>query len=54
MDVLRDILKKHQLLEPGNIGDASVSLIFETLDVSGELESSVSCLMGIIAKEPRP
>ncbi|KAM0301286.1 hypothetical protein HYE67_006891 [Fusarium culmorum] len=54
VDVLRNILENNRLLQPGNVGDARLGFVFESLDVSGELEFNVSRLMGIIEKEPRP
>ncbi|KAJ4123343.1 hypothetical protein NW768_009877 [Fusarium equiseti] len=48
VDILRDILENHWLLEPSNNGDGGVRLVFESMDVSGEVETSVICLLNII------
>jgi chloramphenicol 3-O-phosphotransferase len=48
VDVLQDILGKHSLLEPSNDGEEGVRLVFESMDVSGEVETSAICLLNII------
>ena len=48
VDVLWDILENHTLLEPSSNGDGDVRLVFESMDVSGEVETSVICLLNII------
>ncbi|RBR12851.1 uncharacterized protein FIESC28_08441 [Fusarium coffeatum] len=48
VDVLWGILEKHSLFKPINNGDGHVSLVFESMDASGEVETSVICLLNII------
>ncbi|KAJ4008714.1 hypothetical protein NW752_009839 [Fusarium irregulare] len=48
VDVLWDIMEKHTLLEPSHDGGGGVAFVFESMDVSGEVETSVICLLNII------
>nr|CEG05583.1 unnamed protein product [Fusarium clavum]CEG05976.1 unnamed protein product [Fusarium clavum] len=48
VDVLWDILESHSLLEPSSDGEEGVRLVFESMDVSGEVETSAICLLNII------
>lgn len=46
--VLQELVRKHRLIQPCDSGDGSARLVVESLDVSGEIEMSVSRLMGIV------
>ncbi|KAI1072637.1 hypothetical protein LB507_003302 [Fusarium sp. FIESC RH6] len=48
VDVLWDILERNSLLKPSSNGNGDVRLVFESMDVSGEVETSVICLLNII------
>jgi len=46
--VLQELVREHRLIRPHESGDRSTRLVVESLDVSGEMEMSVSRLMDIV------
>ena len=50
--VLQELVREHRLFQPHESGGGSARLVVESLDVSGEMEMSVSRLMDIVGLTP--
>ena len=50
--VLQELVREHRLIQPHESGGGSARLVVESLDVSGEMEMSVSRLMDIVGLTP--
>ncbi|KAL4073533.1 hypothetical protein J3A83DRAFT_4092155 [Scleroderma citrinum] len=48
VSVLQKLVREHRLIQPHESGDGSARLVVESLDVSGEVEMSISRLMDIV------
>jgi hypothetical protein len=48
VNIARKLVSEHRLIRPRQSGDGSLRLVVESLDVSGEVALSASCLMDMV------